>query len=103
VPTERYARALEILAHSRAIGRKHDLYRGACFQTEVTGLRWDEDGARWTLSTNRGDTMEFADFQKMEQIRARVDAIVEDPVTAEALKPRTSSSPSGREGAQPGW
>ena len=32
-------------------------------------------------------TMELADFQKMEQIRARVDSIVEDPATAEALKP----------------
>ena len=31
--------------------------------------------------------MELADFEKMEQIRARVDAIVEDPSTAEALKP----------------
>jgi cation diffusion facilitator CzcD-associated flavoprotein CzcO len=31
--------------------------------------------------------MELADFQKMEQIRARVDAIVEDPATAAALKP----------------
>ncbi len=32
-------------------------------------------------------TMELADFAKMEQVRARVDAIVEDPATAEALKP----------------
>ena len=31
--------------------------------------------------------MELADFEKMEQIRARVDAIVKDPSTAEALKP----------------
>ena len=31
--------------------------------------------------------MELADFEKMEQIRARADAIVEDPSTAEALKP----------------
>jgi cyclohexanone monooxygenase len=31
--------------------------------------------------------MEMADFQKMEQIRARVDALVADPATAEALKP----------------
>jgi cation diffusion facilitator CzcD-associated flavoprotein CzcO len=31
--------------------------------------------------------MELADFDKMEQIRARVDDIVTDPVTAEALKP----------------
>ncbi len=32
-------------------------------------------------------TMEMADFLKMEQIRARVDAIVKDPATAESLKP----------------
>jgi cyclohexanone monooxygenase len=32
-------------------------------------------------------TMELADFEKMEQIRARVDEIVQDPVMAEALKP----------------
>ncbi|HIF98416.1 MAG TPA: NAD(P)/FAD-dependent oxidoreductase [Myxococcales bacterium] len=31
--------------------------------------------------------MELADFEKMEEIRARVDAIVEDGETAEALKP----------------
>jgi cation diffusion facilitator CzcD-associated flavoprotein CzcO len=30
---------------------------------------------------------ELADFELMEQIRARVSSIVEDPVTAEALKP----------------
>ncbi len=31
--------------------------------------------------------MELADFKKMESIRARVDSIVKDPKTAEALKP----------------
>ncbi|MBW2268855.1 MAG: NAD(P)/FAD-dependent oxidoreductase [Deltaproteobacteria bacterium] len=31
--------------------------------------------------------MELADFEKMEQIRARVDSLVDDPETAEALKP----------------
>ncbi|HEY5645657.1 MAG TPA: NAD(P)/FAD-dependent oxidoreductase, partial [Pseudomonadales bacterium] len=31
--------------------------------------------------------MELADFQKMEQIRSRVDRIVNDPEVAEALKP----------------
>jgi cyclohexanone monooxygenase len=34
-----------------------------------------------------GEAMEMADFEKMEQIRARVEAIVEDPEVAEALKP----------------
>jgi cyclohexanone monooxygenase len=31
--------------------------------------------------------VELADFEKMEEIRARVESIVEDPTTAEALKP----------------
>ncbi|MGH0029049.1 MAG: monooxygenase, partial [Myxococcota bacterium] len=31
--------------------------------------------------------VEIADFEKMEEIRARVDATVKDPETAEALKP----------------
>jgi cation diffusion facilitator CzcD-associated flavoprotein CzcO len=57
VPTEKYSRAPEILAHSQAIGRKYDLYRNACFQTEVTELRWDEAAKRWIVSTNRGDRM----------------------------------------------
>ncbi len=38
-------------------------------------------------SSEVGAAMEIADFRKMEQIRARVDAIVKDSVTAEALKP----------------
>src|SRR4051794_35135615 len=33
------------------------------------------------------DSFELADFKKMNQIRARADATVEDPATAEALKP----------------
>ena len=31
--------------------------------------------------------VEYADFHKMEEIRARVDSIISDPETAEALKP----------------
>ena len=57
VPKEKYSRAPEILEHSRAIGRHFDLYRNACFQTEVTELRWDDVDARWIISTNRGDRM----------------------------------------------
>jgi cation diffusion facilitator CzcD-associated flavoprotein CzcO len=33
------------------------------------------------------EAFEASDFEKMEEIRARVDAIVEDPSTADALKP----------------
>jgi cyclohexanone monooxygenase len=31
--------------------------------------------------------VQLADYQKMERVRARVDAVVKDPATAEALKP----------------
>jgi cyclohexanone monooxygenase len=57
IPVEKYSRAPEILAHSRAIGEHFDLYRNACFQTEVTEMRWDEAAQRWIVKTNRGDAM----------------------------------------------
>lgn len=38
-------------------------------------------------SMNISETMEIADFHKMQGIRDRVDAVVEDATTAEALKP----------------
>ena len=46
-------------------------------QTAVAGMS-DEERLR---------AVEMADFAKMEEIRARVDSIVTDPATAEALKP----------------
>ena len=57
VPKEKYSFAPEILAHARAIGEKYDLYRDACFQTEVTAMRWDDEALRWIIETNRGDAM----------------------------------------------
>ena len=57
VPKEKYTHAPEILAHSRAIGEHFRLYDNACFQTEVTGMHWDDDAQRWVIRTNRGDSM----------------------------------------------
>src|SRR5579863_9980349 len=57
IPVEKYSKAAEILAHSRAIGRRFDLYRNACFQTELTELRWSDELMRWIVQTNRGDAM----------------------------------------------
>ncbi|MFO1237361.1 MAG: NAD(P)/FAD-dependent oxidoreductase [Alphaproteobacteria bacterium] len=57
MPASKYTPAPEILEHCRAIGRHFDLYRDACFQTEITGLDWDEASARWIVRTNRGDAM----------------------------------------------
>ncbi len=45
-----------------------------------------ELGRRLT-SREKGQLMELLDFQKMNQVRARAEAIVNDPGTAEALKP----------------
>lgn len=57
IPKEKYAFAAEILEHTHAIGRKYKLYENACFQTEVTGMQWDDKAARWLITTNRGDKM----------------------------------------------
>jgi cation diffusion facilitator CzcD-associated flavoprotein CzcO len=43
-------------------------------------------GRRLTGS-ERGEVMMLADYRKMNQVRSRVDAIVKDKATAEALKP----------------
>jgi cation diffusion facilitator CzcD-associated flavoprotein CzcO len=57
IPTKKYAEGPEILAYSQAIARHYDLYRNACFQTEVTEARWDEAAARWVVRTDRNDVM----------------------------------------------
>ena len=59
--------------------------------TDIIGnllIRIAEEGSAADLSPEGLQaTMELADFEKMGQIRARVDAIVKDPQTAEVLKP----------------
>ena len=57
VPSEKYARAPEILEHCRRIARHFDLYERACLSTEVTAIAWDGDRLRWVITTNRGDRM----------------------------------------------
>jgi cyclohexanone monooxygenase len=74
VPTEKYARAKEILEYSQAIGRHYNLYEGALFQTEVTGMQWDAECSRWIISTNRND-----------QIRARFVAMANGPLNRPKL------------------
>ncbi|MGK2871973.1 MAG: flavin-containing monooxygenase [Alphaproteobacteria bacterium] len=57
IPKEKYTHAPEILEYCSKIGQKYDLYSDVCFQTEVTGMEWDEDDAKWIVTTNRGDQM----------------------------------------------
>jgi cation diffusion facilitator CzcD-associated flavoprotein CzcO len=57
IPREKYSFAAEIREHSRRIGEHFDLYKDACFQTEIRELTWLEDEARWLITTNRDDRM----------------------------------------------
>jgi len=57
IPSQKYVFAKEILEYSQAIGHHFDLYSGALFQTEVTAMTWDDDDARWVVSTDRGDAV----------------------------------------------
>jgi cation diffusion facilitator CzcD-associated flavoprotein CzcO len=57
VPKDKYAKAPEILAHAQAVAKHFDLYDGGLFQTTVTGLSWEEESARWRLTTDRDDDL----------------------------------------------
>jgi cation diffusion facilitator CzcD-associated flavoprotein CzcO len=57
IPKEKYSYAPEILAHARRIGEQFDLYRDACFQTQIRALTWSEDECRWIVTTDRDDRM----------------------------------------------
>ncbi|MGC1344016.1 MAG: NAD(P)/FAD-dependent oxidoreductase [Candidatus Binataceae bacterium] len=57
IPKEKYSFAPEILAHARRIGEKFDLYRKACFQTQIRAITWSEEECRWIVTTDRNDRM----------------------------------------------
>ena len=77
MPSEKYARQPEIFEYAKALARQYGLYREACFQTQVTGLKWDGQ-QRWTIHTDRGD-----------RIRARFVCMANGPMD----KPRLPSIP----------
>jgi cyclohexanone monooxygenase len=55
VPTERYARAPEILAHARRIADHYGLSGCAVLGTEVLSMDWDGATGRWIVGTDRDD------------------------------------------------
>ncbi len=57
MPTEKYIRSSEILAHAQRVARNLELYDKAIFRTAVKELRWNEEIGRWIVSTDRGDTI----------------------------------------------
>jgi cyclohexanone monooxygenase len=75
-----------------------NLLSGVPEPEDLVGDGWTDIVARMMARVRNADAegltpeglaemMEMADFEKMDQIRARVDSIVEDKSTAEALKP----------------
>ncbi|MFT4229663.1 MAG: NAD(P)/FAD-dependent oxidoreductase [Microbacterium sp.] len=55
IPQHRYSFAPEIFAYTKRLAEHFGLYDHALFQTQVDGLEWDEDAARWIVRTDRGD------------------------------------------------
>ena len=55
VPTRRYAFGDEIRGHLQAVADRFDLDADALFHTGVTRAEWNEEAARWTIRTDRGD------------------------------------------------
>jgi cation diffusion facilitator CzcD-associated flavoprotein CzcO len=57
IPTTRYASGEEIRTYLESIADRYDLVDGALLHTKVTEAVWDEDAARWRISTDRGDAI----------------------------------------------
>jgi cyclohexanone monooxygenase len=55
MPKEKYSFAPEIFEHAQRIGKHFNLYKRACFQTQVKDTRWIDEEGRWTITTDRGD------------------------------------------------
>jgi cation diffusion facilitator CzcD-associated flavoprotein CzcO len=99
-PTDpEWAKRLEPGWHQQRIDNFQILTAGGYQEEDLVNDGWTEIVRKILVLMLKGDadpdlspealaeTVELADFMQMEDIRARVDAIVEDPATAEALKP----------------
>ena len=55
--SERYAAQPEILRYLQHVADRFDLRRDIQFRTRVTSARFDEDAARWNVTTDAGETL----------------------------------------------
>ena len=53
--SERYAPQEELLRYANHVADRYDLRRDIRLETRVESAQWEEDAARWTVSTDRGD------------------------------------------------
>ena len=98
-PTDpEWARSLEPGWHQERIDNFQILTAGGFVEEDLVADGWTEIVRKILTLMLKGETpdvspealaetVELADFMQMNEIRARVDSIVEDPATAEALKP----------------
>ncbi len=57
VPSMKFASGFEILEYCQNMAKKFGFYDRCLFHTTVDQTVWDEDAARWTVVTDRGDKM----------------------------------------------
>ena len=98
-PTDpRWAASLEPGWQQRRMENFNNLVTGIPEPEDLVGDGWTDIIGKLLLQMRQADTtdtspegvaktVELADFEKMESIRARVDTIINDPTTAESLKP----------------
>lgn len=57
VPSMKFASGFEIMEYCQSMAEKFGFYDRCLFHTTVDRTEWDESKARWTVHTDRGDTM----------------------------------------------
>ena len=55
IPTEEYARNVELLDHAKMIGHRYGLYPRTIFQTDIKKVAWDSETSEWVAHSDRGD------------------------------------------------
>jgi cyclohexanone monooxygenase len=98
-PTDpQWAKSLQPGWHQHRMDNFNALVSGVPQAEDLVNDGWTDLIGKLVVGLQRGNAddlsaegiaraVEIADFEKMEEIRARVDATVKDPETAEALKP----------------
>jgi cyclohexanone monooxygenase len=97
-PTDpEWADSLEPGWHKERLENFNALVSGVPLEEDLVDDGWTDligkmlkifrEGRHGALDRPVDEVLEMANFEKMEEIRARVDELVDDPDTAEALKP----------------
>ena len=58
VPSVKFASGFEIMAYCQDMAQRFGFYDRCLFHTTVEKTNWDESTQRWTVYTDRGDTMQ---------------------------------------------